>query len=205
MPKRCSASTLQKGQFGLPSSMHALPRGMTVAMIVAETERAGDHRRNQILSGRPVVRRRDCADAGRTVGAHRRQLADRRTAVDPMKRRRDPSACVADRRHGERGFALLEILVAFVILALGLGAISTGVAVAMRSDARTQTNRIALRVAQSRLEAAGIYRGACAGLSRRPDRGQITRWRQTVTAVRSRRRQRGRRRARKPGCRQLAP
>jgi len=33
---------VQKGQFGLARSMHALPRGMTVAMTVAETERLGD-------------------------------------------------------------------------------------------------------------------------------------------------------------------
>ena len=63
---------------------------------------------------------------------------------------------IFSKRHGERGFALIEILVAFVILALGLGAISAGVAMAMRSDGRTQTSRFASRVAQSRLEAAGI-------------------------------------------------
>jgi general secretion pathway protein H len=32
----------QKRQFGLAKSMHPLPRGMTVAMTVAETERVGD-------------------------------------------------------------------------------------------------------------------------------------------------------------------
>ena len=32
----------QKHQFGLAKSMHALPRGITVAMTVAETERVGD-------------------------------------------------------------------------------------------------------------------------------------------------------------------
>jgi general secretion pathway protein H len=32
----------EKRQFGLPRSMHALPRGMTVAMTIAETERFGD-------------------------------------------------------------------------------------------------------------------------------------------------------------------
>jgi type II secretory pathway pseudopilin PulG len=72
---------------------------------------------------------------------------------------------IAVKRSGERGFALLEILVAFVILALGLGAVLTGVAVAMRSDARTQSNRVALRLAQSRLEAVGITQALLPGLS----------------------------------------
>jgi type II secretory pathway pseudopilin PulG len=89
----------------------------------------------------------------------------------------------AVKRSGELGFALLEILVAFVILALGLGAVLTGVAVAMRSDARTQSNRVALRLAQSRLEAVGITQPLVPGLSE----GQITekyKWRQTITAIR---------------------
>jgi general secretion pathway protein I len=90
----------------------------------------------------------------------------------------------AVKRSGERGFALLEILVAFVVLALGLGAVLTGVAIAMRSDARTQSNRVALRLAQSRLEAVGITQAILPGLSE----GQFTekyRWRQTITAIRS--------------------
>ena len=88
------------------------------------------------------------------------------------------------RRGGERGFALIEILVAFVILALGLGAISTGVVVAMRSDARTQVNRTALRVAQSRLEAAGISEALAPG-TREGLIADKFRWRQTVTELRS--------------------
>ncbi len=90
---------------------------------------------------------------------------------------------VVARRAGERGFALLEILVAFVILALGLGAISTGVVVAMRSDARTQINRTALRVAQSRLEAAGLAEALAPG-TREGLIADKFRWRQTVTEVR---------------------
>jgi general secretion pathway protein I len=87
------------------------------------------------------------------------------------------------RRGGERGFALIEILVAFVILALGLGAISTGVVVAMRSDARTQVNRTALRVAQSRLEAVGISEALAPG-TREGLVADKFRWRQTVTELR---------------------
>ena len=87
------------------------------------------------------------------------------------------------RRAGERGFALLEILVAFVILALGLGAISTGVVVALRSDARTQVHRTALRVAQSRLEAAGLAEALAPG-TREGLIAEKFRWRQTVTEVR---------------------
>jgi general secretion pathway protein I len=86
------------------------------------------------------------------------------------------------RREGQRGFALIEILVAFVILALGLGAISTGVVVAMRSDARTQASRAALRVAQSRLEAAGISEALTPG-TREGLIANKFRWRQTVTEV----------------------
>jgi general secretion pathway protein I len=87
-------------------------------------------------------------------------------------------------RGGERGFALLEILVAFVILALGLGAISTGVAVAMRSDGRNQTSRVAVRLAQSRLEAAGTTEALVPG-HREGRSANKYRWQETITAVRS--------------------
>jgi general secretion pathway protein I len=95
-----------------------------------------------------------------------------------------PSCDVARRRCREQGFALLETLVAFVILALGLGAVLIGVSGAMRADARTQTNRGALRVAQSRLEAVGVSEGLVAG-QREGRAGDKYTWRQTITAVES--------------------
>jgi general secretion pathway protein I len=89
---------------------------------------------------------------------------------------------IAARRRGERGFALLEILVAFLILALGLGAILVGVSVAMRSDTKTQASRSILRVAQSRLEAAGLIEVLVPG-HREGRVGSTYSWRQTVTAI----------------------
>jgi type II secretory pathway pseudopilin PulG len=81
------------------------------------------------------------------------------------------------------GFALLEVLVAFVILALGLAAISSGVAAAMRSDGRANASRNTLRVAQSRLEAAGITTNLVPGTREgRTDNGFL--WRETVTTMR---------------------
>jgi hypothetical protein len=54
----------------------------------------------------------------------------------------------------------------------------------MRSDARTQVNRTALRVAQSRLEAAGISEALAPGYREGLVANKF-RWRQTVTEVRS--------------------
>jgi prepilin-type N-terminal cleavage/methylation domain-containing protein len=82
----------------------------------------------------------------------------------------------------QRGFAMIELLVAFVVLALGLSAILTGVAIAMRSDGSTQAREIAFRLAQSRLEEAGISEALSPGYRG----GQLDRnyrWRQTITAV----------------------
>lgn len=96
--------------------------------------------------------------------------------------RRAKRLTVFDRRRGQRGFALIEIVVAFAILAIGLGGISAGIAVAIRSDGRTQTTRVALRLAQSRLETAGIVRPLTVGRSE----GLMIpnyKWRETITAV----------------------
>ncbi len=85
-------------------------------------------------------------------------------------------------RFREQGFSLLEVLVAFVVLAIALGTMTTGVALAMRSDARTRATQGALRVAQSQLEAAGLLTtlepGQRAGVI-----GQRYRWRQTTVEV----------------------
>jgi prepilin-type N-terminal cleavage/methylation domain-containing protein len=82
----------------------------------------------------------------------------------------------------QRGFALIELLVAFVILAIGLSAIFTGVAVAMRSDGRTQSTQIAFRLARSRLEQAGVTEALLPGYREGRMAGNYD-WRETITAV----------------------
>jgi general secretion pathway protein I len=86
-------------------------------------------------------------------------------------------------RPREDGFALLEVLVAFIVLAVGLGALFSGVATAIRTDGLMMSSRGAFRVAQSRLEAAGIAdvleEGQRAGIA-----ANNYRWRETITPVR---------------------
>ena len=82
----------------------------------------------------------------------------------------------------DQGFSLLEVLVAFVVLALALGTMTTGVALAMRSDARTRATQGVLRVAQSQLEAAGLSATLEPG-QRTGMIGQRYRWRQTTVEV----------------------
>ncbi|MCG2632366.1 prepilin-type N-terminal cleavage/methylation domain-containing protein [Bradyrhizobium sp. WYCCWR 13023] len=86
------------------------------------------------------------------------------------------------RRSSEQGFALLEILIAFLILALGLGALAVGVAVALRSDARTNASRTAMRLAQSRLEMAGITTPLVPG-HREGLIGGRYKWEETISEV----------------------
>lgn len=90
---------------------------------------------------------------------------------------------LAKTRHGSNdGFALLEILVAFLILAIGLGTIAVGVAVALRSDGRADANRTAMRLAQSRLDMAGIAAPLRSGY-RSGRVGDAFSWRETITEV----------------------
>jgi general secretion pathway protein I len=92
------------------------------------------------------------------------------------------ASAVFGRHRRQRGFALIELLVAFVILALGLSAIFTGVAVAMRADGRTQSTQIAFRLAQSRLEQAGVTEALLPGY-REGRMAENYSWRETITAV----------------------
>jgi general secretion pathway protein I len=82
----------------------------------------------------------------------------------------------------ERGFALLEVLIAFLVLALGLGIILSGISTAVRSDSRTKSSLAALRVAQSRLEAAGVTEALVAGQRNGMVANRYT-WQQIITPI----------------------
>jgi len=84
-------------------------------------------------------------------------------------------------RRSERGFALVETIVAFLVLAIGLASIGASMALAIRSDARLEARRTATQLARSRLEAAGIAETLTPG-RRTGGAGKRT-WSETVTAV----------------------
>jgi general secretion pathway protein I len=86
-------------------------------------------------------------------------------------------------RRGERGFALIEMIVAFVVLAVGLGVLFSGVSTAMRANRRVVSERVASHVAQSLLEEAGISHRLIAG-QRQGTTGGIYQWRETIAPVR---------------------
>jgi type II secretory pathway pseudopilin PulG len=68
------------------------------------------------------------------------------------------------RKGGTDGFALVEVLVAFVVLAIGLGALLGGVLVAMHTETKVHATRDASRVAQSLLAEAGVLQKLTPGL-----------------------------------------
>jgi general secretion pathway protein I len=83
---------------------------------------------------------------------------------------------------GENGFALIEILIAFVVLAVGLGVLFSAVSTAMRANGRVVSSRGASRLAQSLLEEAGVSRKLVAG-QREGTTAGVFRWRETITPV----------------------
>lgn len=89
----------------------------------------------------------------------------------------------APSRNESAGFALVEVMIAFAILALGLSVISSGLALAVRSDNSARVSRSTQRLARSCLEAAGISTLLVPGVREgRIDDGYV--WRETVTAAR---------------------
>lgn len=82
----------------------------------------------------------------------------------------------------QRGFTLLEAMIAFVVLAIGLTSMGVSFGLAMRTDAQLQSQREALEFARSRLESAGITEELVVG--RRGGRDGELRWVETVTLVR---------------------
>lgn len=81
----------------------------------------------------------------------------------------------------QRGFTLIEVLIAFVVLAIGLGTLAVGITTALRTDAKVHNKHILDQIAESRLELAG--RAGPLKSGRRE--GHIGRylWREIVTPV----------------------
>lgn len=88
----------------------------------------------------------------------------------------------AEARPGRAGFVLAEALVAFAILAIGLGLVAAGLATALRADGRAASSRAALRDAQALLARAGLTE-PLAVADRRGDEADGARWRVTVARV----------------------
>ena len=85
-------------------------------------------------------------------------------------------------RRQQLGFTLVEAVVAFAVLAIGLASVGTSFALAMRTDAQLEAKRDAREFARSRLEAAGIIEQLSIG--RRSGREGNWRWVETITAIR---------------------
>ena len=79
----------------------------------------------------------------------------------------------------EQGFALMEVLIAFTRAAVAIGTLVYGLVTAIRSDVRAKSNRLEMRLAQSRLEAAGVEHPLRPGLLE----GELNglRWRQRTS------------------------
>lgn len=82
----------------------------------------------------------------------------------------------------QRGFTLIEVLIAFVVLAIGLGTLAVGITTALRADAKVHSKRLLDQIAESRLEAAG--RTGPLRNGRREGRTGRYGWQEIVTPVR---------------------
>ena len=82
----------------------------------------------------------------------------------------------------QRGFTLLEAIIAFAVLAIGLTTVGVSFGLAARTDMQLQSQRTALTLARSRLESAGITEQLAVG-QRAGWEGEL-RWTETVSLVR---------------------
>jgi general secretion pathway protein I len=85
-------------------------------------------------------------------------------------------------RQRQSGFTLVETVVAFAVLAIGLGSVGASFAVAMRTDAQLEAKRDAREFARSRLEVAGVTERLSVG--QRTGREGEWHWQETIRAVR---------------------
>jgi type II secretory pathway pseudopilin PulG len=85
-------------------------------------------------------------------------------------------------RGRQLGFTLVEAVVAFAVLAIGLTSVGISFALAMRTDAQLEAKRDAREFARSRLEAAGITEKLSIG--QRTGREGDWGWVETIRAVR---------------------
>jgi len=81
----------------------------------------------------------------------------------------------------QRGFTLIEVLIAFVVLAIGLGILAVGITTALRTDAKVHNKHMLDQIAESRLELAG--RAGTLKSGRREGRIGRYLWREIVTPV----------------------
>lgn len=85
-------------------------------------------------------------------------------------------------RRSEQGFALMEVLIAFTVATIVMGSLAYGIGAAIRSDVWAESTRQQVRLARSRLEAAGVEQPLRPGTFEGEANG--FRWRLTTSAAR---------------------